>query len=346
MIEIDGSKGEGGGQILRTAVSMSAVTGVPVKVSNIRAGRDKTGLMPQHFSSVQAVADLCGAKVEGLTLGSDKIVFSPGKIRAGKYDIDVGTAGSSTLVLQSLMLPAFFSQGKVSIQVLGGTDVKWSPSIDYLRYVFLPLIEKFGCRSSVELAGRGYYPAGGGKVIAEIMPSKLKRIELLKRGKIISVKGSSHAHLGLKGAKVAERQVKGAEYAVHSDSTVNGLRGGLVIAQEYVNAQSYGSGITLWAETENSVIGADALGEKGRRAEDVGIEAGRKLVEDIASNAALDRNMADQIVPYLAVAGGAVTVSEVTEHARTNVDVVNMFGYDVKIAGRKITSIPPQTMRL
>ncbi len=340
MIEIDGSKGEGGGQILRTAVSMSAVTGESVKVYDIRAGRDKSGLMAQHFSAVEAVAALCNAKVDGLVLGSDKIVFSPGKIRAGKYNIDVGTAGSTTLILQSLMLPAFFAPAQVSLQVIGGTDVKWSPSIDYVRYVFLPLIKKFGCRSSVELVGRGYYPAGGGKVTVEVMPSKLRGIEILKPGKILSFKGSSHAHLGLKGAKVAERQVKGAEYAVRNALLDNGFCGGLKISQDYVTAQSYGSGITLWVETQNSILGADALGEKGRKAEDVGIEAGEKLLEDLASHAALDRYMADQIVPYLAVAGGEVSVSEITGHARTNVDVVNMFGYDVSIKGKRIISKP------
>ncbi|MFZ2455927.1 MAG: RNA 3'-terminal phosphate cyclase [Candidatus Altiarchaeia archaeon] len=340
MFEIDGSSGEGGGQILRTAVSMAAVTGEPVKVFNIRAGRDKSGLMPQHFSAVQAVADLCGAKVEGLTLGSDKIVFSPGKLRGGKYNVDVGTAGSVTLVLQALMLPAFFAPVKVSLVVQGGTDVKWSPSIDYLRYVFLPLIGKFGCRASVDLSSRGYYPAGGGKVIAEILPSKLKSLELLKSGKIASVKGLSHAHLGLKGAKVAERQVKGAEYAIRNDLLDKGFPGGLAIAQEYVNTPSYGSGITLWAGTENSIIGADALGEKGRRAEDVGIEAGKHLIEDVSSNAALDRYMADQIIPYLALAGGTVSVSEITGHVRSNIGVVNAFGCDVSIKGRRISSSP------
>jgi RNA 3'-terminal phosphate cyclase (ATP) len=345
MIEIDGSKGEGGGQILRTAVSMAAVTGESVKVSNIRAGRDKSGLMPQHFSSVQAVADICGAKVEGLALGSDKIVFSPGKIRAGNYNLDVGTAGSVTLVLQSLMLPAFLAPGKVSIQAIGGTDVKWSPSIDYLRCVFLPLIGKFGCRSTVELACRGYYPAGGGKVIVEIMPSKLQKTELLKRGKIASVKGSSHAHLGLKGAKVAERQVRGAEYAIRNDLPDKGFSEGIAILQEYVNTLSYGSGITLWAGTENSIIGADALGEKGRRAEDVGMDAGRKLIEDISSNAALDRYMADQIIPYLALAGGTVSVSEISGHAKSNIDVVNAFGCDVSIKGRRISSNSVKPMR-
>jgi RNA 3'-phosphate cyclase len=340
MIEIDGSKGEGGGQILRTAVSMSAVTGESVKVFNIRAGRDKSGLMPQHLSSVEAVAALCGAKVDGLTLSSDTITFSPGKIRAGNYSIDVGTAGSGALVLQSLMLPAFFAPGKVSLQVRGGTDVKWSPSIDYLKYVFLPLIGKFGCRSSVELSARGYYPSGGGKVTVEVMPSKLKGIELLRPGKIISINGSSHAHLGLKGAKVAERQVTGAEYAVRNAPMDKGFSGGLAFAQEYVNAPSYGSGITLWAVAENSILGADALGEKGRRAEDVGIEAGTKLMEEISSNAALDRYMADQIIPYLALAGGAVAVSEITGHARTNIEVVNMFGCDVSIKGRRISANP------
>jgi RNA 3'-terminal phosphate cyclase (ATP) len=338
MIEIDGSKGEGGGQILRTAVSMSAVTGESVKVFNIRAGRDKSGLMPQHFSAVEAVAALCGGKVDGLAPGSKEITFSPGKIRAGKYNVDVGTAGSSTLVMQSLMLPAFFAPAQVSLQVRGGTDVKWSPSIDYLRFVFIPLIAKFGCRACVELAARGYYPAGGGKVSVEVMPSKLKGIELLKQGKISSIKGTSHAHLGLKGAKVAERQAKGAEYAVRNPPLDKGFGGGVKIAQEYVNTLSYGSGITLWVEGENSILGADALGEKGRRAEEVGMEAGEKLMADIASNAALDRYMADQIVPYLALAGGTVSVSEITGHARTNIDVVNAFGCNVSIKGKRIIS--------
>jgi RNA 3'-terminal phosphate cyclase (ATP) len=157
--------------------------------------------------------------------------------------------------------------------------------------------------------------------------------------------GTSHAHLGLKGAKVAERQVKGAEYALRNDLSGNSLPGGLSIAEEYNNAPSYGSGITLWAGTENSIIGADALGVKGRRAEDVGIEAGKRLLEEISSNAALDRQMADQIIPYLALAGGTVSVSGISGHARTNIDVVNMFGCDVSIKGRRISSSPLMSMR-
>ena len=345
MITIDGSKGEGGGQILRTAVALGAVTKNPVKIINIRAKRAKPGLRPQHLSAIRAVADLCSAGLKGAVFGSPEIEFSPGKIKGGKLNIDIGTAGSITLVLQALMIPAMFAENTVNINIRGGTDVRWSPQVDYLRLVTLPVLKKFGYNAKIELVRRGYYPAGGGRVIVTIEPvEKLKSLDLKERGRIISTGGISHAHLALKKADVARRQVRVARSSIFnklsgiSDSCKIGSMPEIKIEQDYWDALSYGSGITLFLRTENSVIGTDSLGERGKPAEVVGRDASTDLIREIESNAPLDRYMADQIVPYLALAGGSVRVSEITEHTRTNVDIVNKFGFNLKIRENSIYS--------
>jgi len=204
--------------------------------------------------------------------------------------------------------------------------------MDYLRFVTLPILKKFGYNSEIELVRRGYYPAGAGIVVARIHPArKLKSVNLLNRGKILSINGISHAHKALQGSQVAERQSSSARLEIF-----NKLHMESRIKTEYADTPSYGSGITLYAETENSVLGADSLGERGKRAEIVGNEAASNLIKEILSDAPIDRHMADQIVPYLALAGGSVRVSEITEHARTNVEIVRKFGFNLKIDGNLI----------
>ncbi len=326
MITIDGSKGEGGGAVVRTAIALSALTGRPIRIINIRAGRSNPGLRAQHLNAIKAVAMLCTAKVRGLNLGSKEIEFSPDKIKHGKLNVDIGTAGSITLVLQSLMIPASFAEKDVKIEVRGGTDVRWSPPIDYLRFVTVPIMEKFGLNVKIDLLRRGYYPKGGGIVRVDIRPiERLKRINLVERGEIKCINGISHAHIGLKERKVAERQANSARKDLFK------LDYDLKIKKEYVDTLSYGSGITLWAETKNSVIGADSLGERGKRAEVVGQEAALGILEEIQSNDPIDKYMGDQIIPYLALASGRVKVSEITRHTTTNVDIANEFGFNLKI---------------
>ncbi len=340
MITIDGSYGEGGGQILRTSVALSAVTGEGFRIVNIRANREKPGIMPQHLNAIDSVARLCNAEVEGLSVGSRELEFRPKKIRGGVFNLDIGTAGSVTLVLQALMIPSVYADGEVRITITGGTDVRWSPPIDYLRYVTLPVLERFGYNASIQLIKRGYYPAGGGQVKAVINPAGgLDRIELTSRGKLKAVKGISHCHPDLEGAQVAGRQAKSARHILYNKFSNIGFKGDIDIRQEHCSALSYGSGITLWAETENSLLGADSLGERGRKSEVVGGEAAENLIREWDLEAPVDRHMADQIIPYLALAGGIVNAGEITGHAKTNVDVVNEFGFDVKIRGNTIKAI-------
>ncbi len=345
MLIIDGSMGEGGGQIVRTSVAMSAVTQEPVKITNIRANRPNPGLSAQHFSAIDSVARLCSAEVGGLSIGSREIEFKPGSIEHGKLNIDVGTAGSVTMVLQALMIPAMHVKGEIVINIRGGTDVRWSPPVDYLRFVTLPILKKFGYSGEIELLKRGFYPKGGGKINVKISGvGKLDKIDLNERGSIKGVFGISHAHASLKKAEVAKRQLKTARPMIFNEisklitqkSGLNADMDFINIKQEYSDTLSYGSGITLWAEFENTVIGSDSLGDKGKRAEIVGHEAAENLIKEINSGACLDKHMADQIIPYIALSGGYAKVSEVTEHTRTNVEIVNKFGFNVKLEGNVI----------
>ncbi len=339
MIHIDGSIGEGGGQILRTSIALSAVTGRKIRIFNIRAKRQNPGLGYQHIAAIKAVSQLCKADTTGVEMGSKEITFSPMKIKGKRINIDVGTAGSLTLVLQALMIPAIYAPNEVIITLKGGTDVRYSPPIDYLRFVTLPILRRFNYNADIELIRRGYYPKGGGRILVRIKPSELDKIVLKNRGEIVSVRGISHAHKDLENAMVALRQIKGARSVIYNYLLKNeNYKGKIEIKGEYVNTLSYGSGILLYARTENSVIGSSSLGERGKRAEIVGMEAGKKLVEELKTNMALDRYMADQIVPYLALAGGKIGVSDITEHCRTNIEVVRKFGFDVRVRDSSIIS--------
>ena len=172
MIEIDGSYGEGGGAVLRIATALSAVTSKPVHVTNIRSGRPKPGLMPQHLNAVKAVAALSNASLSGLELGSTDIIFNPRSLSGGDYKIDIGTAGSITLILQAFMIPAAFADGPVTIGITGGTDLRWSPSVDYLENVTLPILRLMGYKVRINILQRGHYPRGGGLVELKVDPIK------------------------------------------------------------------------------------------------------------------------------------------------------------------------------
>jgi RNA 3'-phosphate cyclase len=321
MIEIDGSYGEGGGQILRTAVAMAAYLGVRCRIAEIRRGRTKPGLRPQHLSGVQAAAELCRAEVTGLSLNSQDVVFTPREIKGGELHIDIGTAGAIGLTLQSLMLPAIKAPSPVRLTITGGTDVPWSPTIGYIKEVVIPVLGTVGYQGTIAVSRRGYFPRGGGRVSVELRGGELTPVELVERGQIQLIQGRSHASLALRQRHVAERQQEGAmaileKAGIPADITV-----------EYGATASPGSGIDLWARGGDTRLGANALGARGKRAEEVGAAAAAALLRQIGSGAALDEWMGDQVLPFLAVAGGESTISvaRITEHLRTNLWVINHF---------------------
>ena len=353
MIELDGSFGEGGGAIIRNGLALSALTGKPFKVKDIRKGRCKPGLMAQHLNSVLAVKEICNAEVKGAKINSTELEFYPRDIKAKTLSVDIGTAGSITLLLQALLLPCIFADNKVRLRLKGGTDTKWSMPYDYFNNVFFPHI-KFLAESEVELVRRGYYPKGGGMVDIRIKPrykisdfksfddfvkalrEKNLRFDILEIGKIKGIEGISHASKDLEKSNVVERQVNGAKQALSNlDCNIN-IKGG------YVNSLCPGSGICLWVIGEKgAIIGADALGERGKRAEMVGREAADNLLKEINENAPVDSHLADQLIPYLALLGGSYRTTRISKHATTNIYVAENF-LDVKFRideDKKIISV-------
>jgi len=321
MIEVDGSYGEGGGQILRTAVSLGGALGREVRIFNIRAGRSQPGLRPQHLTGVKAAAEMCNAQLKGSEVGSTELVFKPSKLRTGRFRFDVGTAGSITLVLQTLMPLLAYSPGRVEVEIIGDTDVKWSPPIDYFIHVALPVLGKLGSTCQLEVLRRGHYPRGGGQVRLTTTPVEIiKPITGIDPGSVVRIRGVSHG-VGLP-RHVAERQSQAARKALSG----KGLPEPDIVI-DYSEAKSNlgaGSGLVLYAETRGgAILGGDSLGERGKPAEEVGEEAAGKLVEEIESGAYLDSHMGDMIIPYLALADGnsEVSVSQITQHTLTNLKV-------------------------
>ncbi len=362
MIELDGRYGEGGGQIVRTALALSTLTGLPFSVENIRKGRCDSGLKAQHLYCVKALEDFSGARAEGASLGSEKLVFFPGKTTARTFSVDVGTAGSLTLLLQSLLAPVMFAPGKVRIRLTGGTDVPWSQPYDYFCNVLVPQLSKFCKKIDVSLDKRGYFPKGGGKMQVEIVPSatfgsdsfnQLPKISLVERGELAVIRGVSHASSDLQKAEVAERQASAARSALARFNCP------VKIDAQYSDSLSTGSGICLWAVFANSkgevdnanpvILGADSLGERRKRAEDVGREAAVFLSREIDSGAPVDRFLADQLLPFMALSGGEIKVSEVTPHCLTNIYVIEKFLgniFEVDLANKKISVFMPYKQAL
>jgi RNA 3'-terminal phosphate cyclase (GTP) len=352
MIQIDGNfEGRGGGQILRTALALSTLFQVPCKVINIRKGRDNPGLKSQHLFCIKALQQISNAKVDGDTLGSESILFIPNKLTGSKISIDIGTAGSVTLVLQSLLIPCIFSDKPTKIEITGGTDVQWAPQIDYLREIILPIFEKYTENIELNIEKRGYYPKGNGKITLKIKPKytletikQSQKLNLVDQGTILQIKGISHASSDLQNAEVAERQSKSVKEALKSFNIPINL------TNSYVKTESVGSGITLWAIFTNEKqeigykdqirLGSDSLGERSKTAEQVGKEAALNLIEEISSKAAVDRHLADNIIPLLALVKGQIKTSKITDHTLTNIYAVEQFlGKTFKIENNLIQTI-------
>lgn len=322
LIDIDGSKYEGGGAILRVACALSAITKKACRVFNIRKNRPKPGLMTQHLVGLQALAKLCNGGLEGGKLGSQEIIFYPGNIIGDSYTVKIETAGSITLVLQTLILPAIFAPTPVKINFDGGaTDTFFSPTIDYFQNVFLKILEKMGVEIKLNILEHGYYPAGGARVEVEIKPSKLKKLTLTEKGRLKTISAISGASKILQNKKVAERQMAGAR------EILGKLKLPIEEKIEYYQTRCPGSQICLVAEFENTIIGTDNLGKFGKLAEDVGREAALELLKEDKSGACLDKHLTDQILPFMALAPSSsqVSVSEITRHCKTNMWVIEKF---------------------
>ena len=334
-VVIDGSMGEGGGQILRTAVALAAIAGKKLKIINIRAKRNPPGLRPQHLTAVRAVAILSRGRLKGDKVGSMTLEFEPGTIKGGVYRFDVGTAGSIPLVLQALLPVAAYADGPVRVTVTGGTDVAKAPTIDYVREVLLSLLAMVGYTVRIEVRRRGHYPRGGGVVVAEIPspPQGFKGRDFLYAGKLRLVKIRSHAVRLPR--HVAERQAKSAAHLVERELRV----------KPEVELETYppgrdphlgpGSGVLVWAIFDETVMGGDSIGERGKPAERVGMEAARSLLEDVKTGAALDRHASDMMPLYLALAGGPYKLrgARLTSHAATLLELLKLIldGFDYKI---------------
>ncbi len=322
MIEIDGNYLEAGGQILRTAVSLSAITRKPCHVFNIRKKRSKPGLKQQHLLGIQALAQLCNGKLEGDFLDSEEIKFFPGQDYQERASINIPTAASITLILQMLIPSLLFSTKPTEIIFNGGaTDTFFSPTIDHFRYCFLKILEKMGARIEIDILKRGYYPEGQARVKAKVFPSKLKKISLSKRGEFQNILAISGASEFLKDKKVAERQLTGVK------EILGKLKLPIQEQIEYYETQCPGSQVCLLVNFENTILGADNLGKLGKRAEEVGKESALELLKQQKSNACLDKHLADQILPYMALLNKkfSVTVSEITNHCKTNAWVIEKF---------------------
>lgn len=324
MRELDG--GEGGGQLLRTALACSALTGEPFRLTDVRGARPNPGLRPQHLAAVEAVTRICDAEVAGAEAGSEELAFEPGAPVGGEYEVGVETAGSVPLVFDAV-LPLGYALGEpLSLRATGGTDVKWAPTADHHREVKLPLVGRAGLDAETTVERRGFHPVGGGRATLSLSPSAPRELELAERGTLGSMRVASLASGSLEEAEVAERQAEAVlealEVPVPVESTV-----------AYVGGDSPGSVVFVRAAYGRSLAGFDALGERGRPAEAVGEAAAEKFARFESSAAAVDEHTADQLLLPLAVAGGEVTIPRVTGHVETNAGMIRAFGGDVRVTG-------------
>lgn len=331
MLSLDGSYGEGGGQIVRTAVALSVLTKQPIEIFNIRAGRSNPGLRPQHYTALCCIRDICDAEAEGLSVHSTTLKFSPHTIKPGAYFFDVGTAGSMTLVFQACLLSAFHTPTPLVIKLRGGTDVRWAPSWDYFTSVFLPLISRIGIKTEITLTKRGYYPKGGGEAEMIIHPvEELLPFRADEPQNFTDINGIVHR------ANLPEHISTRIRHAAIKTAMKHNLRATIQI--DAAPSPSSGTGITLWSKSGPTILGSTVLGEKSISAESVGETATHQLIQEIKSGATLDRYAIDQILPYLALApkGSACLIREISNHTQTNMWLIKQFlAVDFEVAAQQ-----------
>ena len=318
MIELDGGVGEGGGQILRSSLTLSMITGKPFRIRRIRANRAKPGLMRQHLVAVQAAAQICGARVDGDYVGSQELLFEPGAIRAGDYQFAIGTAGSCTLVLQTVLPALLMADAPSTLRLAGGTHNPMAPPVQFLQRAYGRALADMGARIDIQLERFGFYPAGGGEVTVRVEPCpRLRPMEWMARGERRAAYAESFV-AGVPG-RVAQRELEVVGQAMNWQD--DQLRN-----RSLPGDQGPGNVLLLTFEYEYVSEVFTAFGEKSVAAENVARHAVQCARRWLASNAAVSEYLGDQLMLPLALAGGgAFTVDEVSLHARTNAQVIETF---------------------
>jgi RNA 3'-terminal phosphate cyclase (ATP) len=317
-LEIDGSFGEGGGQILRTALSLSCIKGLSFRLFNIRKGRRKPGLMPQHLTCIEAVTEVCRARVSGNQKNSTELTFHPGKINAGTYVFDIKTAGSISLVLQTLLPLLIHTDSPSQITIKGGTHVPFSPTYHYLSNVFIPVLSRIGIKAESSINTYGFYPKGGGETTFSISPAKnICSINMHTKGELVSLSGYSGVSRLPKS--IAERQ----------KNAIMGNLPFLTADVQVLDVSSPGEGtfVFLKGEYKHTLTGFSSLGKRGKPAETVGKEAAEEFLAFHKSQGCLDPHLSDQIVMYLCLSqeDSSFTTSRITQHLLTNLWVIEKF---------------------
>jgi RNA 3'-terminal phosphate cyclase (ATP) len=328
-IIIDGSKGEAGGQILRVALVLSSITKKPFTIKNIRASRPKPGLQPQHLTSVNAISTITNAEVEGNRLGSSELFFNPKTLVGGFYTFNIGTAGSISLLIQSLLPVLIYADRPCKVEMQGGTHVSHSPTIDYVENVFLPMIRKMGVNAEILIEELGWYPKGQGKVSLFTKPSSISPISIESKINLKSING------------IISQSNLPDDVMTREENSIRSIFPGILLSKKNQTSASTGNAITLWAEYENTILGYDVLGEKGLKAESLGLSAAKHLNQLIKSRAALDPWMGDQILIYMALANGVskIKVNKITSHMQSCMDIIPLFTNKNFIVDKNIISV-------
>jgi RNA 3'-terminal phosphate cyclase (ATP) len=341
MLEIDGASGEGGGQILRSSLALSLVTGIPFRMVNVRAGRKRPGLMRQHLTAVQAAAAVGQARVTGADVGSRELTFEPGVVRSGDYRFSVGTAGSATLVFQTIFPALALAKGRSSVTVEGGTHNPMAPPFDFLARAFLPLVERMGPRSTAVLEQPGFYPAGGGRFRVAIEPaSTFERLILLERGEIRGRRAT--AVVALLPRSIAERELKQVRDRLNWDPSALHI-------ESVANAVGPGNVVSVEIESEHVTELFTGFGERGVSAEQVGAGVANEAADYLGANVPVGRHLADQLLLPMALGGGgAFRTVKPSGHTRTHVELLRSFlGSDIQVrdAGERawVIEVPPSS---
>ncbi len=321
MIEINGAYGEGGGQILRTSLSLSAITGQPLHIDDIRANRSKPGLRPQHLAAVQAIANITSAEVQGAQRDSQSLTLHPGEVRSGRFQFDIQTAGALSLVLQTVFLPLSFADGSSKVTLTGGTHVPWSPVYHYVAEHWLPVMSDLGFRLKPELRRAGFYPRGGGEVFLTILPVKdLQPYHCTERGDLLRIRGlSGIANLDAHIAKRQKHHSLKRLYPICQDTKIKTVE---------MPSLGKGSFVLLRAEFSGKARACyTALGAPGKRSERVADEAVDALMAFLKTDGCVDQYLADQLLLPLALleASSSFRTSQITQHLITNAHVIQKF---------------------
>lgn len=333
MLEIDGSQKSGSGTILRLSLALSGILGEQLHIFNIRHKRRQPGLRPQHLESVKTAAKICNAEIKGAKLGSKELWFMPDGIGGGEVEAEIGTAGSIPMLLLTVLPLCAHARRDIKVHVVnGGTDVRHAPTINYMRFVFLPMLEQMGLKASVTVKKYGYYPKGMGEVVLDVSHvSKLSPISLEEFGTIKEAEGVSVCTF-LEDRRVAERQAEAAEKILWDRGYASNIR----VVNDRSNRLQRGSSLVLWAKTnKGALVGGDSIGELRRSAEAVGREAAGNLLKEVGVEATVDVHLADMLVPYVALADGTSVylTREVTEHLDTNIWLVEkILGVKFKVS--------------